>query len=48
MELPRAVFDGDMVVEFLEFKAPAVETLVRTFEVHEPLEGDMISDDGEL
>lgn len=32
-------------MEFLEFKAPAIEVLIGTFEIHEPLECNMISDD---
>lgn len=48
VELARTVFDFDMVTELLEFEAPAIEALIGTFEVHEPLECDVISDDSEF
>lgn len=48
MELARTVFDFDMITEFLEFEAPAIEALIGTFEVHEPLECDVIGDDSEF
>lgn len=46
MELSRAVFYFDMVAEFLEFEASAIEALIGTFEIHEPLECDVVGDDG--